>query len=379
MNVYLNGWGVCLPNDPVSNDEIEAVLGAVGGRPSRMKDLILARNGIRTRYYGIDRSTGKASHSNAQLTALAIDDLLSRSSLQRDSIDILACGTSSPDQWIPNHAAMVQGILRLPACEIVSTAGVCCSGMTALRYACNAVANGSDLDAIVAGSELASGSLKAAHFRNQIEARADNNPYLSFENEFLRWMLSDGAGAVLVQSKPNSTGPSLRVEWIDIVSYAGELESCMYAGAIKRPDGSLEGWRDALDPNTMLRLGYLNLSQDARILERAVIPIAFRRSLERIIEKYAVPAAHIDWMLPHMSSEFFRQPIAQTMLELGFDIPQERWFTNLATKGNTGSASIFIMLEELVASGKLQSGNRIVCVVPESARFTFAYMYLTVV
>ena len=379
MTAYLNGWGVCLPNEPVPNNQIEQILGAVGGRPSRMKEIILARNGIATRYYAIDAATGKSTHTNAQLTAGAIDCLLERTGLRKNQIDLLACGTSSPDQWIPNHAAMVQGVLGLPPCEIVSTAGVCCSGMTALRYGCSAVALAPETNAIVTGSELASGSLKAAHFRHQLEARPDNNPYLSFENEFLRWMLSDGAGAVLVQSHPNSASLSLRVEWIDIVSYAGELESCMYAGAIKRQDGSLEGWRDAEDPNAMLRLGYLNLSQDARTLERNVIPIAFRRSLERIIGKYGLPASDIDWLLPHMSSEFFRQPIADTMRELHFEVPQDRWFTNLAAKGNTGSASIFIMLEELASSGRLRSGQRIVCVVPESARFSFAYMLLTVV
>ena len=379
MTAYLNGWGVCLPNEPVPNNQIEQILGAVGGRPSRMKEVILARNGIATRYYAIDAASGKSTHTNAQLTAGAIDCLLERTGLRKNQIDLLACGTSSPDQWIPNHAAMVQGVLGLPPCEIVSTTGVCCSGMTALRYGCSAVALAPETNAIVTGSELASGSLKAAHFRHQLDARLDNNPYLSFENEFLRWMLSDGAGAVLVQSHPNSASLSLRVEWIDIVSYAGELESCMYAGAIKRQDGSLEGWRDAEDPNAMLRLGYLNLSQDARTLERNVIPIAFRRSLERIIGKYGLPASDIDWLLPHMSSEFFRQPIADTMRELHFEVPQDRWFTNLAAKGNTGSASIFIMLEELASSGRLRSGQRIVCVVPESARFSFAYMLLTVV
>ena len=379
MTAYLNHWGVCLPNERVSNDQIEQVLGAVGGRPSRMKEVILARNGISTRYYAIDPATGKSTHTNAQLTAASIDCLLDRAGIGKDQIDLLACGTSSPDQWIPNHAAMVQGVLGLRPCEIVSTAGVCCSGMTALRYGCNAVALAPETNAIVTGSELASGSLKAGHFRHQLEARPDHNPYLSFENEFLRWMLSDGAGAVLVQSQPNSVGLSMRVEWIDIVSYAGELESCMYAGAIKRQDGSLEGWRDAVDPNAMLRLGYLNLSQDARTLERNVIPVAFRRSLERIIAKYGLPASQVDWLLPHMSSEFFRQPIADTMQDLHFEVPQDRWFTNLAAKGNTGSASIFIMLEELANSGRLRSGQRIVCVVPESARFSFAYMLLTVV
>ena len=57
----------------------------------------------------------------------------------------------------------------------------------------------------------------------------------------------------------------------------------------------------------------------------------------------------------------------------------ERWFTNLKYKGNTGAASIFIMLDELFKSGKLKAGQRILFMVPESARFTFACMHLTVV
>ncbi len=343
-----------------------------------MREVILARNGIRTRHYAIDPATGAPTHNNAELTAAAITLLLENSGISKDKIDLLACGTSSPDQWIPNHAAMVQGVLELPPCEIVSTAGVCCSGITALRYACNAVAANANINAVVTGSELASGSIKSSHFRHQLAARVDNNPYLSFENEFLRWMLSDGAGAVLVQSQPETNGVSLRVDWVDLISYAGQLETCMYAGAVKRPDGTLESWREAADPNSLLRLGYLNLSQDARTLEHNIITNAFRWSLERIIDKYAVPASEIDWLLPHLSSEFFRQPIASAMRELNYEVPQEKWFTNLVTKGNTGSASMFIMLAELVASGKLQSGQRLVCVIPESSRFTFAYVHLTV-
>ena len=37
------------------------------------------------------------------------------------------------------------------------------------------------------------------------------------------------------------------------------------------------------------------------------------------------------------------------------------------------------MLEELFHSGRLEKGKRILVMVPESARFTYAYMYLTVV
>jgi 3-oxoacyl-[acyl-carrier-protein] synthase III len=62
----------------------------------------------------------------------------------------------------------------------------------------------------------------------------------------------------------------------------------------------------------------------------------------------------------------------------GFDLPFEKWFTNLMYKGNTGAASFPIMLEELDHSGKLWPGQRILCAVPESARFTFAAIHLTV-
>jgi len=64
--------------------------------------------------------------------------------------------------------------------------------------------------------------------------------------------------------------------------------------------------------------------------------------------------------------------------KIGFVIPYEKWFTNLYSKGNTGSASIYIILDELIRSGKLTSGQKVLCWVPESGRFSAGYMMLTV-
>ena len=76
-------------------------------------------------------------------------------------------------------------------------------------------------------------------------------------------------------------------------------------------------------------------------------------------------------------SHYFRDKVYAHMLKAGFDIPQERWFTNLYTKGNTGAASIYIILEELFHSGKLKTGQRILCYIPESGRFSTAWIHLT--
>jgi 3-oxoacyl-[acyl-carrier-protein] synthase-3 len=79
-----------------------------------------------------------------------------------------------------------------------------------------------------------------------------------------------------------------------------------------------------------------------------------------------------------MSSEFFRYKIADEMEKLGIGIPQKKWFSNLEKVGNVGSASIYLMIEELCNSGNLKKGDKIFLLVPESARFSYAYSLLTV-
>ena len=50
-NIYITSAGVFLPNNPVSNDEMEDYLGKVYGKESALKPRILKQNGIINRYY----------------------------------------------------------------------------------------------------------------------------------------------------------------------------------------------------------------------------------------------------------------------------------------------------------------------------------------
>lgn len=67
------------------------------------------------------------------------------------------------------------------------------------------------------------------------------------------------------------------------------------------------------------------------------------------------------------------------MKAIGFEIPYEKWFTNLYTKGNTGSAAIYIIMEEIFKSGRLKKDQKLLCFIPESGRFSHCYMMLSVV
>ena len=277
---------------------------------------------------------------------------------------------------------MVHGELGGAPFEAVSTAGICLAGISALKFAWMNVASGQSRNAVATGSELASSFMRARQVEHisaeKIDA-LDKDASLSFEEDFLRWMLSDGAGAAYLSSeKPDDSRTALRIDWIEHLSFANELEPCMYAGAQKLADGTLNGWRQ-YDKAEAIQQGVFNVKQDVKLLNAEIIKTSTERILPRIIKKHGLRSEQIDWFLPHYSSDYFRKPLMKGMAQVGLDIPEERWFTNLETKGNTGSASFYIILEELFKSGRLKKGEKLLCYIPESGRFSISYLQLTVV
>jgi len=381
-NAYITRTAVCLPNEPVENDDIESILGEVNGKPSRAKRIILKSNGIKQRYYVLDAKTREPVYNNAQLTATAIRNLFTDLT-DMDKIDCLVCGTTTPDQIAPNHAVMVHGELQTPPCEVIATSGICLSGITALKYAYLAIKSGEHHAAVSTGSETVSLNLRATNYTEEVQHKVEKlqkQPEIAFEKDFLRWMLSDGAGAFLVEPEPTryTDQPPLKIEWLDIISYANELETCMYMGAEKQDDGQLKGWSQ-FDSKNLINHSVLTLKQDVKLLNENIVPVTFTRSLQKIISKRGVTADQIDYFLPHISSMFFYDKVKDAMSEMGFEIAEDKWFTNLSTKGNTGSASIYIMLDELLKSEKVKPGDTILCFIPESGRFSSSFMLLTAV
>ncbi|MDR1849265.1 MAG: beta-ketoacyl-ACP synthase III [Zoogloeaceae bacterium] len=378
---FITATAAVLPNSPVDNESIEAILGWIGGKPSRARAIVLRQNGIKNRHYAIDPASGLPTHTNASLTAEAVRALAEDSGFALDRLECLVTGTSRPDQIVPNHGVMVHGELGNPACEVVSTAGVCLSGLSALKYAWLAVKGKEAENAVATGSELASAVMRAEYFSAESAARvADLNaqPNIAFEKDFLRWMLSDGAGAFLIEPRPRAGQVNFRIDWIALSSAAHRLPACMYMGSDRDADGRLIGWAQ-FPSDQWAEKSIFALKQDVKLLDRHVIEATLETPLAALVTRHKLKAEAIDWFLPHMSSYYFRQPIADGLARAGLPVPFERWFTNLATKGNIGSASLYVMVDELRRSGRLAPGERLLCYVPESGRFSSGLMHMTVV
>jgi 3-oxoacyl-[acyl-carrier-protein] synthase-3 len=375
-DVFITGSASYLPLAPVPNEQIESILGMVGGKPSRARRIVLRNNGIQTRHYALDPHTGEPVMTHAQLTAEAI-----RALGEVGRVDCLATGTSNADQLIPGHGVMVHGELGWPQLEVVSLSGICLSGTAALKYAFMTIATGSARRAVATGSELVSPVMRARHFEAESEHKAqqlDERPEIAFDKEFLRWMLSDGAGALLLEPRPRSSGLSLRVRWIELFSNAHRLPACMYAGAEKEADGGLKGWA-RFPANDWAARSIFSLKQDVRLLNEHVAPVTLTDPILSLQERHGLHPDDVDWFLPHISSLYFGPILERTLNDMGFPIPKERWFTNLVTKGNTGSASPYIMLDELMRSGRIRPGQKLLLYVPESGRFSSGFIFLEAV
>lgn len=372
-DVFINSIGKFLPGAPIPNDQMESYLGYINGRPSKVKDRILKSNGIQQRYYALDTQQ-KITYLNSQMAALAVRDAIAQAHLEPKTIDLLCAGTTWADLLVPGFASMVHGELpELTPIETLSSMGVCCAGVSALKYAVSQLKLGEKRAAIAVASEQPSRLFRHTNFEAETAIQAGKN--LSFDAEFLRWMLSDGAGAFLLQNHPNQSGISLKVEWIELISHANAYPVCMSAGTTDPKDQ--KSWMLYDSYVEAAQAGAMNLRQNIRLLDD-VIKLGVEGWL-RLIECGRVNPTEIDWLLCHYSSHFFRSKIVELLDKAGCMVPEEKWFTNLYTRGNTGCASIYLMLEELFHSGKLQPGQKIFCFVPESGRFTTAYLLLTVV
>ena len=374
--VYINSVSAYLPNSPIANEEMEDYIGEIGGNPSRVRSIVLRQNGIKTRYYGLDKKQN-LTHSNAELAKEAVCGLFENGTIP-DDLTLLACGTSTPDQLLPSHASMVHGELANFPMEIFSSAGVCLTSLQALKICYSNILAGLHQKAVCVASELTSPALVSKFYDPEYEATHDNpdkDPYMAFEKDFMRFMLSDGAGAVLVQDHPEGTCP-LKIEWVDMTSYANELPTCMFMASELQENGRLKSWKEfSLDE--IKERAVLVGKQDIRQLKKYIIKY-WVDHIETVLAKHHVKAEEIDYVIPHVSSMFFYEKLNDEIAARNIALTKEKWFTNLTSVGNIGSAAIYVALEEFIRTKGIKRGNKILLLVPESGRFSYGTVLLTV-
>ena len=363
---WIHGTGRVLPGPPVDNDGMDAYIAPLSKLSARIKRRILAENGITARHYAIS-TDGGTQFSCAAMATQAIAACLADAHRDIGDVGLLACGTSGGDALMPGFASMVLGEMAAPPMQTFSSHGICASGVGAWEAAAASVELGAHANALVAAGEMPSRLFK----RSRYAARGYD---ADFDAHFLRWMLSDGAGALLLTSNPQASGNvRLRLRWMHQRSFSGDYPVCMQLGlTTDRTRSHLDygSWQEAEAD------GALFLRQDIRLLPH-LFDVGIHEYAQLAHGGWIDPA-RIDHFLCHYSSEKFAPVVDELMHKAGLAIPRERWYSNLTTRGNTGAASIFIMLDEFLRTRQVRPGEKILCFIPESGRFTVAFVMIEV-
>lgn len=368
-DVYITGTGAFLPGAPVDNDRMEDHLGRIGGRDSLFGKKALRWNGVESRHYAM-ATDGAVSHSNAEMCALAVRAALETAGLSAADIGFLGAATTQGDLFVPGHAAAVHAELGGGPMEIASFQSVCCSSLMAAKAAWLAVRAGEHGVAAAGAGEFSSRWFRPSFYEGS--ALVDAKGRLRPEADFLRFTLSDGAGAIVLEAKPRPG--SLKIELIDIVSLADRYDPCMWAGAQMETRADLKTSWGTVGPVAAHASGSIALLQDFELLKR-VIRAWIGVYLQKV-EEGRIKPAEIDHCLVHYSAKSLRAEIVSLLQDTAGMVPEEKWFSVLREQGNVGSASIWLMLDGLMKSGKVERGQKILCVVPESGRALVGFMVL---
>ena len=326
--------------------------------------LVLAANGIKTRHYALDRDQNP-THNVYEMATLAIQNMLIGGPVDLP-ISYLSAGSTCTPFSGPGMGSIVHGMLadgtRASAnypLEVNSNAGICTSAAMGLVNACRAIQVGDHAAAICVGAEEPSRVLKSNVIdppQDSLMIEQDIKRSQWFMSVFLRFMLSDGAGACLLQNQPAESGTSLKIDWTFSQSFANEAPLCM----------KMENRSE-------------RLTQDVKILSRYLFKCA-EKLLATAFERHGDSFDGYRVILPHISSFFFRRKMERVIRKFTIDpdLSVDYW-TNLSSVGNVGSASIFLMLDEFLKTHSLRSGERILLFVPESGQFNFVLVSLTAV
>lgn len=372
-DVYITGVGAHLPGAVVDNDRIEEHIGRVGGRASVVGRRALRWNGIAGRHYAM-RPDGSVEDTNAGMTAKAVAAALDDAGLALEALDHLATATTQGDYLVPGHAAAVQAELGAKSLEIASYQSVCASALMAAKGAWLQVRAGEAETAAAAAGEFSSRWFRPGFYEGT--ALVDAKGRLATEADFLRFTLSDGGGAVVMEPKPKPEGLSLKIEWIDLTSLAGRFDPCMWAGSTKADRADMASAWSHAGPKAAHAAGAVALLQDFDLL-KIVIRAWIGVWLEKVDQGRIVPD-QVDHLLCHYSARSLREEIVGLLEGTAAMIPEEKWFTTLPDSGNVGAASIWIMLEAFMKSGRPKRGDKVLLIVPESGRAMIGFMMLEV-
>ncbi len=319
--MFITGIGHYLPPRVVTNDELPESL-------NTNDKWIRKRTGIETRHWVEEGGGVYTSDLGVEAAKAALTD----ANLEAKDIDCIIAATLSPDHAFPGIGVTIQnklGLNFIPAFDIRNQ----CSGfLYSLQMAHCFLRAGQYEKVMVIGAELQSSALGLTEMHRHISV-----------------LFGDGAGAVIVSKDPRPKGVNLSLDDVKVFADGGGAAALRQRVWDTSMPHFMRGWEER---GVSTEEAYHAEMDGQEVLRRAVMGMA--GAANESVSRLGLKLDDISYFIPHQANININKTVA-TVLQ----VPQERFLNNIQRVGNTTAASIPILLDETLSSGKVESGNKL--------------------
>ena len=303
MTARIAGIGACVPETIVTNDDLVKIV-------ETSDEWISSRTGIKERRISIEEET-------SDLAAKAAERALAAAGVKAEELDIIIMGTSSPDCNYPSGACEVQAKIGAVNAVAFDVSAACAGFIFAMNIVQGFFKAGIYQTALIIGAETLS----------KVTDWSDRSTCVLF---------GDGAGAAVL--KNDSVG------MIDMLMGADGTKGDFLKCKSRTLGNFLTGTKPELGLMTM---------DGQEVFKFAVKRVP--ESVETLLKRNAVAKEEIKYYVLHQANERIVEAVARRLKE-----PMEKFPMTIAKYGNTSTASIPLLLDDMLKKGMLKNGDKIV-------------------
>ncbi|HNW73565.1 MAG TPA: hypothetical protein PKN44_08060 [Bacteroidales bacterium] len=353
----ITGSGSYLPGPPVQPDQVDRYLGELTAAPprvirwfNRIRPLMQELVEVGFYHFAVDPVTRQFTDDNVTMAVKAARKALEDACIAPGDIDFIAYGSPHQDQ-MPTASVRIQEALGIEHCAEISVHANCTSAYKALMLGCDMIRNGRYKTALVISANISSSELVAEYY---------NQPLITRESLFLRYFLSDGAAALVLQAVPPDYR-GLVVEDTYIESVGGKKPSAM---GNKRP-------AYFMNPKKEFESGYHHLSQLFQEELRANFHdpdgSVFVKGLRRMLTRHPIDLKKIRFFQVNFPSKHISGLVMDECEALGID--RVTLYTKMQTMGYIGPPMALLCLDKIRKEEHLIPGDIILSFVTEVSKF----------
>ena len=353
----ITGSGSYLPGPPVQPDQVDRYLGELTAAPprvirwfNRIRPLMQELVEVGFYHFAVDPVTRQFTDDNVTMAVKAARKALEDACIAPGDIDFIAYGSPHQDQ-MPTASVRIQEALGIENCAEISVHANCTSAYKALMLGYDMIRNGRYKTALVISANISSSELVAEYY---------NQPLITRESLFLRYFLSDGAAALVLQAVPPDYR-GLVVEDTYIESVGGKKPSAM---GNKRP-------AYFMNPKKEFESGYHHLSQLFQEELRANFHdpdgSVFVKGLRRMLTRHPIDLKKIRFFQVNFPSKHISGLVMDECEALGID--RVTLYTKMQTMGYIGPPMALLCLDKIRKEEHLIPGDIILSFVTEVSKF----------